>query len=292
MDNFFQLTSDASTKTVEKIRNGIQKYLIFIVLLFNISLEVLGRLYKFGFNNTFTAEFFVNFIISTATSMLCYICFIPFGRSDELKRSTTYRENLDRWHKLTDTIRAGYLNLFRTFCLEQIETEKEENKKVLLCNGTIIDYKTYTEQYEGKSKEELKKLAEQGEISKDELKVLIKCNKVKVKPINPLIVLQGARKTTVNDAGRDDSSYALSKTLQRPLLMFTTSFIINTFSTTFIGGAENVLLDIMLSVFSIVIASVCGYTTGVNDFKYKEDRIKSRVVFMSLFCETNKISVA
>ena len=87
----------------------------------------------------------------------------------------------------------------------------------------------------------------------------------------------------------DEGSYALTKTLQRPVIMFVISFVVNSISTTFIGGDNNVILDIMLSIFSIVVASVCGYTTGVNDFKHQEDRVKSRTVFLTLFCQKNNI---
>ena len=101
-----------------------------------------------------------------------------------------------------------------------------------------------------------------------------------------MIVLQGAKKTTVNDAGRDNGSYALAKALQRPIIMFVVSFIINTITTTYMGGSENVILEIMLSIFTIIISSVMGYSTGVNDFKHNEDRTKARVLFMSLFFES------
>ena len=138
------------------------------------------------------------------------------------------------------------------------------------------------------SKEELKALLNEGNISKEDYKALIKCNKVKIKPINPLIVLCGAKKTTINDAGRDESSYALAKTLQRPIIMVVISFVVNSISTTFIGGS-NIVLDVMLGIFTIVVASFCGFTTGVNDFKYTEDRTKSRALFLALFCEKNNI---
>ena len=286
--NVFQFASDTQSKTVQKIKSGVQKYLIFIVLLFNVTLEITSRLYRFGLQNTFTPEFFVDFFITTATSMLCYICFIPFGRADEMKQSTIFQEITKEWETLTAQVRKGNLQLFQKFCVYQVKQERAEAKKYILTNYTLINYETYSKEYEPLSKKQLRKLYKDGEINKDEYTAIKKCYKIKVKPINPLIVLQGAKKTTVNDAGRDDSSYALNKAIQRPIIMFIASFIINTITTTFIGNSENVWLEMMLSIFSIIISSVMGYSTGVNDFKHSEDRIKARVLFISLFFGTDK----
>lgn len=285
-NSFWQGSSDTTTKAVQKIKTGIQKYFIVIVLLFNIVLQITTRLYRFGFQNTFSAEFFVSFFINTSTSMLCYICFIPLGKTDEMKRSTTFETLMNEWEKLTNKVRTGFLKRFEHFCFNQVEEERNESRRYILSNNTLISFDEYQSKYEGLCKKELKALLNKGEINKDEYKTLCKCLRVKIKPINPLIVLQGAKKTTVNDAGRDNGSYALAKALQRPIIMFVVSFIINTITTTYMGGSENVILEIMLSIFTIIISSVMGYSTGVNDFKHNEDRTKARVLFMSLFFES------
>lgn len=288
-NNIWGMASETSSKTVEKIKTGIQKYLIFIVLLFNIGLEIVIKCFQIGLNNVFTASFFVNLVISISTSMLCYICFIPLGRTDEEKRSLTYKSTMEKWESLSNKVRESFIELFKQFCISEVDAERNEQKKIILSNNTTIPYDTYKTEYEGKSKKELKALYNEGKISKEEFKALKKCNKVKAKPINPLIILCGTKRTSINDAGRDEGSYALTKTLQRPVIMFVISFVVNSISTTFIGGDNNVILDIMLSIFSIVVASVCGYTTGVNDFKHQEDRVKSRTVFLTLFCQKNNI---
>lgn len=288
-NEFWRQSSESTNKAVEKIKTGIQKYLIFIVLIFNISLEIAVKCFRIGLNNVFTASFFVNLTISISTSMLCYICFIPLGRTDEEKRSLTYESTIKKWESLSNKVRDGFIELFKQFCISEVDEERTEQKKMILANNTIIPYDTYKTEYEGKSKEELKALYKEGIISKEEFKALKRCNKVKAKPINPLIILCGTKRTSINDAGRDEGSYALTKTLQRPVIMFVISFVVNSISTTFIGGDNNVILDIMLSIFSIVVASVCGYTTGTNDFKHHEDRVKSRTVFLTLFCQKNNI---
>ena len=270
---------------MQKVKTGVQKYLIVIVLLFNIALQIISRLFKFGLQNAITPEFLVDCFISTVTSILCFISFIPFGNADEMKRSSTFANIVAKWSELTNKVREGMLQLFQKFCRTQVDRERVETKKFILANNTVIEYDEYVEKYEGKSKSELKECLKLGQISNEEYKALCKCNRVKIKPINALSVLNGAKKTSVNDAGRDDSNYAISKTLQRLIVILALSFIINSITTTFTGGGENVLLDIMLATLSIVNASVCGYTTGVNNFRHNEDKIKARVMFLSLFLE-------
>ncbi len=288
-NNIFQITNDATNKTVEKIKQGVQKYLIFIVLLFNIAMTIVSRLYRLGLQNPFSQEFFVDFLISTSTSMLCYVCFIPFGRQDEMNRNKTFNDNVVLWHSLTEKVRNGFLEIFQMFCNEQLEIERSEKKRLILANNTIMEFSTFLQQYNGKSKKEIKQLYKADKLTKEQYRAILKCNKVKVKPINPLVVLQEAEETHYNDAGRDTTNYAKNKALQRPLMIFIMSLAFNTITTTFMNIGENVIMEMLISIFSIVFASVCGYSTGTNDFKQKENRIKAKVMFLSLFCEKNKI---
>lgn len=285
--NFWQITNDQTSKTVQKVKAGVQKYFIFIVLLFNIAFEVVARFYKFG-TQALTPDFFVNYFITTFTSMLCFICFVPLAKNDEMRRSITYKPLVEEWNKLSTKVREGFGKLFAEFCKTRVEEERQDTKKFILANNTMIGFDEYKEKYETKSKKELKQLYINNELSKEDYKAILKCNRVKVKPINPLIVLNGAKKITVNDAGRGSNYYALIKILQRPFVILISSFIINTITTTFIGGNQDVVLNVMISLLRIVIASVCGYRTGVNDFKYEQDMIGAKVLFLSLF--TKEIS--
>jgi hypothetical protein len=288
-ESLFQLTNDTTSKVAEKIKTGIQKYLIFIVLLFNVALQVVSRLYRFGLQNPFTAEFFLELAVNIATSMLCYICFIPFGRSEEEKRATNYKSLTKKWDELTQKVREGFIEIFQKFCKDQVETERQEAKSHTMLSNTMISFERYKAEYEHLSKKELKDLYKQGLLTKREYKAIYKANfNIKVKPINPLIVLSGVKKATINDAGRTDKAYLVKWLSTRPLIMFTSTAILNAITTTFIGGSENVILDMLFSVLTIVIASVCGYSAGVTDFKNTQDKVESKVMFLSLFWEKNK----
>lgn len=289
-NNFFQFTNDSKNKAVEKIKNGIQKYLIIIVLLFNVGLSIVSKLYQLGLQNPFSQGFFVDFIISTGTSMICYICFIPFGRSDEMNRSKSFSDNFKLWQNLSEKVRRGYLRSFYDFCDEQEEYERNDKKKLELANHTMMSYETYLANYKGKSKKEIRKLYRSGKITAAEKNAIIKCNQMKVKPINPLVVLQEVQSTHYNDAGRDSSSQARTKTIQRPITIFIVSLIINTITVSFLSMGENFFIEMLLSIFSIIVASIGGYSTGVGDFIEKENKIKAKIIFLSLFNEyENKI---
>ena len=288
-ESLFQTTNDATTKVVEKIKTGIQKYLIFIVLAFNVALQVVARLYRFGLQNPFTAEFFLELAVNVATSMLCYICFIPFGKSEEEKRSLTYKPLVSKWEDMTRRVREGFIETFQAFCKSQVVSEKREAKALIILSHTMVSMERYEAEYEHLTKEELKALYKQGKLSRQEYRAIYKANyRVKVKSINPLIVLSGVKKATINDAGRTDKGYLATWLTTRPIIMFVSTAILNAITTTFIGGGENVILDMLFSVLTIIIASVCGYSAGVTDFKNNQDKVESKVLFLSLFWEKNK----
>ena len=288
--NLFAEVNESKNNIVEKSKRLVQKYLIYIVLLFNIALQVVSKLYQIGLTNPFTVEFCLELIISTITSMICYFSLIPFGKVDEKKRNPSIDENIKTWTGLTEKVRKGFNDAFRIFCFEQVEYERKEARELILGNNTLISYDAYVQKYLGKDKAEIKKLVEKGEISKREAKAINRANgyglfnPTKIKPINPIIILSGVKKQTMNDAGRTSSSYITKWLAKRPLMIFASTTAINAISTTFIGS-ENCILEMLLAVLTIIIASICGYSAGQEDVKEQNDRVMSRILFLSLFEE-------
>lgn len=289
-NNIWGMASDAQNQVIEKVRKGLQKYLIFIVLIFVIALQIVVRLYKFGFQNAFTEEFFANFTLDTISTTVAYICFYPFGRNGEQLRSLTFIDNFNLWSQLSDIVRTGYLIMFNAFCSKQVDEEREETKKFIISNCTIIPYDVYKSEYEGKSKSDLKALLNNGTITKDDYKAIIKANRVRIKPINALVILSGAKRTSINDAGRTEGSLMWLKAILRPSVAIIVAAITNSIKAFYIGNGWEMLIQIMLSVLSICIAAISGYSSGGNEFKAYESKVKSRVVFISLFFEKNNIT--
>lgn len=295
-NNLYTNINEEQAKTIARVKQGIQRYLIVVVLVFNILLEIISSLYTFGFRNPFTPEFFLELAVNTATTMICYACFIMVGQVEERKRTTMYSDNVQSWAKLSEKVRDGYLSAFRVFCEEQVTEERNEAKRLILGNNTIIGFEEYVQKYSTLNKKQLKALYKQKKISKEEYKAIYKANgfglfnPTKIKPINPVIILSGVAKATINDAGRKESSFVARWLSTRPLLIFFSTALINAITTSFMGAGKNAILDIFLSVLMIVISSVVGYGAGQNAVRDKDDRVKSRIIFLSLFCQKNGIN--
>lgn len=293
-NNLFAVVDEKKSKAVEKIKTGVQKYLIFFVLLFNVALVVVSRLYRFGLKNPFTVEFFLEMAVTMTTTMICYICFVPFGNSEERKRNIDFPKIQKLWQDLSTKVRTGFLQLFSLFCEAQVIEERNEAKRLIIGNNTVIPFEFYRENYECLSKKQLKVLYKAEKISKKDYKAILKANgygalsPVKIKRINPVIILSGAKKSSINDAGRTDSSFVARWLMTRPLVMFVSTAILNSIATTF-GSNGNVILDMLIAVFQIIIAAVFGYSAGVSEFRHTVDKVNSRVIFLSLFCEKEGI---
>lgn len=294
VDNVFNEITETTDNVISKGKKIVQKYLIYVVLFFNIAIQVISKLYQIGFANPFTVEFCLELIISTIVTMICYVLFIPFGKADEKSKNPSIEENLSLWSKLTEKVRNGYNDVFRLFCTEQVNYERKEAREIILGNNTLISYDKYAELYMGKSKKEIKVLVKCGELTAKEGRAINRANgyglfnPTQIKPINPIIILSGVKKQTLNDAGRTDSSYIARFLAKRPLLIFATTVALNAVSATFIGD-QNVILEMLISVLSVIVASICGYSAGQEDVREQNDKVKSRIFFISLFCEKNGI---
>lgn len=290
-DNAYRTVNDGIEGAKSKAQKVLQKYLIWVVLLFNVALEVVTRLYTFGFRNPFTLDFFLSVFLDTVTTMICYACFIVIGQMDEKKKSLTYAPNIKTWGELTEKVREKHLEAFRIFCREQVDVERNEAKRLILGNATVISFEEYLEKYLEMGKKDLKNELISGRITKEEYKALYKANgfglfnPTKIKAINPVIILSGVAKGTLNDAGRTESNFVARWLTTRPLLIFATTTILNTISTTFVGMEQNAILGMFISVLSIIVASVIGYGAGQQAIRDKEDRVKSRIIFISLFLQ-------
>jgi hypothetical protein len=280
---------------VEKIKYNVQNYLIFIVLIFNIALEIVSQLYTIGFVNPFTIAFFLDLAISLTTTMITYICFIPFGVHQE-HLNPIYEQNRKLWGKLTDAVRMAHNEEFRQFCHSQLEEERDDKRRLIIGNTTMIPFDIYNQKYKLYTKAELKEALKNQDISKIEYKAIKKANgytllnHIKVRPINPVIILSGVcSQNSINDAGRTSKSYALQWLSSRPIFIFIVNAILNSVSTTFTGSPQNAIFDMFISVLMIILASVFGYSAGVTSAKKDNDRVKSRIMFLSLFCEKNGV---
>ena len=265
---------------------------MLIILLVNIITQIVNELWKTSFEeNPFTLAYFLDLIVSIATSMMCYTSFIPLGISDEKKQLQSYHPNKTLWGKLSDIIRNGHNELFRKFCITQTEQERDDKRRQIVCDNTLIGYDEYLKDYFNLDKYEINKLVEQGKLTKKEAKWINIANgnrrkwATKVKPINPVIILSGVEKGVINDAGRNNGNYIVQKVAIRPFIMVIISmaFTLLTHATNTYMGFN--LYTIAMDVLKLILASFLGYTAGVNSVRKDNDKTKQRILFINVFGE-------
>lgn len=286
----YQEITDSKAKATNILKDKFRQYMAYIVLSFNIILNVISRLYQIGFQNPFTIEYMLDLAVNTATTMLCYACFIPIGSQNEKAINKSYGINLSFWSNISEKIRTGYIELFEMFCSEQIEIERKDKRKIIIGNMTNIPYDVYFEKYANLEKEEIKELFKKGEITKTQKKAILKANHVKVKPISASCVLSGTEYSTINDAGRKQMSYSNSFMLRKPFIIVISNVILNAITSSFKrANITEFIFDMLVAVLLIVIASVVGYDVGVKNIRTRNEAIKNKALFLSKFAEKNNM---
>lgn len=295
--NLVYTVSDAQTSLSRKLINGIQSHLMGIALFANIAISVVTQLYQIGFKNPFSIEYLLGLSLTLTMSMVTYCCFIPFGKREEAQMNKSYGQNVNVWARLTETVRTGCNELFAKFCRDQLEIEREDKRKALIGNNTLIDYSYYESEYKGKSKAYIKNLVRAGQLTKIEARAINRANGnslinfVSVKPINPVIILSGVKSNQINDAGRTSNLYAANSIISRPFIILVVSIITESITSTFMGGGASIAFDICIGILKIVSSAVLGYGVGVNAIRQENEKVKSRILFLSLFAEKNGLKI-
>ncbi len=288
--NVFAEVNAERNKIATSIKKTVSNYLSYILLILIIVCRVLLEIFKTSIVNPFTPIFFLETTISLALTIFCYIVYIPQGEKNEIANSLSYKPNCARWGELSAKIRTGGMqDSFRKYCAEQLEIERREIKAVIIGNHTSFSFEEYIERFSQLNKAELKALYKKGELTKEEYKAIKKCNsKIKVKPINSVLILSGVAKASYNDAGRDDSNYELKWLAKRPLLIVLFAIVTKAISGAFVGLDPSVIYGMILDTLSLIIASFVGYGAGEQAIRNKEDRIKNRILFIECFFEKNE----
>lgn len=286
--NVFAEVNAERNKVVSSIKKTVGNYLPYILLGLIIICRVVLEIFQTSIVNPFTPVFILETTISVGLTIFCYAVFIPQGKKNEIQNSASFKPNCTRWGELSAKIRTGgMLDSFRTYCREQVEIERREIKAVLIGNNTTFSFEEYTERFSQLSNEELKALYKKGELTKGEYKVIRKCNgKIKVKPINSVLILSGVSRANYNDAGRDESKYIFKWLARRPFLAVAFAIVVQGISGTFVGLNPSAIYGMVLDMLSIVVSSFVGYGAGEQVVRDREDKIKNRILFLECFFES------
>ena len=282
--------SNKQNKAMQVITTVVRDSLPFLILLLNVVVAVLTRLFNPEVQNPFSADFFIELFTNMLTTMVCYSCFVKYGEKNEKLSSTAYASNVKRWSDMSGEVRNHSSDRFIAYCRRQVEIEREDIRHFYILNHTMITIEEYESKYKRLSDEEIDKLVGKGELHRKEAKYLKRANKTRyLKPINPLLILCGVNKMNINDVGRDGVDAATMAIITRPVYMF----LLTTVVTMFRGGewmhnGASVVFDIIYAVLMIVIASITGYSAGADAGRKEHDKIKGRIFFLERYLATEE----
>lgn len=273
-----------------KLKDLLKNYIAYVMLAFVLVVQTASKLYELTFQNIFSASYFIDISTTIASTMLMYIIFAPIGTEKEIERNDGYHSNVARWSELSAKIREGLSTVFTAFCRKRETEEREELRREIIENRTMIPYEEYVGKYRSLSKSELRGILNAGDISKEEYKAIKAANNVKrIKPINPLLILCGVEHHRLNDAGRSEPNGLIKWMRRRPAVMLLSNILLNSILPIYKGyqGAE-AIYAMLLSAVSTITAAYVGYSVGVTQVKEKNEVIKNRIFFIETFEESNQ----
>lgn len=272
-------------KAMQVITAFVKDSLPFLILLLNVVVAVMTRLFTTDLQNPFTADFFIELFTNTLTTMVCYSCFVKYGEKNEKLSNTAYASNMERWKEMSGKVRNQSSDKFIAYCRKQVEIEREDIRHYYILNHTMLTIEEYESQYKRLSDEQIDKLVVKGALHRKEAHYIKRANKTRyLKPINPILILCGVNKMNLNDVGRDGLNASTMAIITRPVYMFVLTTVVTMFSGYWKGiDGASAVFDIIYSVMMIVIASITGYSAGADAGRKEHDRVKGRIFFLERF---------
>lgn len=280
-------TADFKTRVIKVFRDNFA----IIILIFNIVFSVAVELFDTSVGNPFNVDFFIKLGTDIATTMFCYCCFISYGHKMEKSIMPGYRENCQKWSVMSGKVRNSMSTLFSEFCVSCVDEEREERRRAIIVNHTMLPWETFCDEWREKSPKAVKECVKKGIISRRDAFYINRANGIiKVKPIKPILILCGVKISSINDAGRDGLNPSTISVISRPVIMFILNACVEMLHGAWRGvstGEE--IYNMIFSVLMIIIASVMGYSAGVNSARKEHDKIKGRIFFIEKFLEKHPI---
>lgn len=266
-------------------KNTFAETFPFIILGLNVIFAIVSKLFDTWITNPFTPSFFINLVSNILLTMLSYVCFVQYGEKIEKISTESYSKNCKAWSLISERVRINHAEEFFTFCREQADVEREERRRAIILNKTLISYDTYLTDYKGASKSEIRKAKKQGIITARDAFYINRANSsIKIKPISPLLIFCGIKLSHPNDAGRRKISASTVSIVSRPAFMFLTTAVVMMFKGSYIGFENaSVVFDMMYSVMLIILSSFFGFSAGTKSAKQELERIEARIFFLERF---------
>lgn len=289
LEKYNKISNDQN-KAMQVITAFVKDSLPFLILLLNIVVAVMTRLFATDLQNPFTADFFIELFTNMLTTMVCYSCFVKYGEKNEKLSNTAYASNMERWKEMSGKVRKQSSDKFIAYCREQVELERADIRHYYILNHTMLTIEEYERDYKKLSDEEIDKLVVKGTLHRKEAWYIKRANKTRyLKPINPILILCGVNKMNLNDVGRDGLNASTMAIITRPVYMFVLTTVVTMFSGYWKGlDGASALFDIIYSAMMIVIASITGYSAGADAGRKEADKVKGRIFFLERYLATEE----
>ena len=283
--NVFETYDTMSNAFADKVKKVVVDFFPYLLMLINILFMVLNALFTVSLKNPFTPDNISKTLMNCATSTLAYACFVGYGNRVTKKNSPNFQHNLKVWGETSDRIRRGsFFEAFLVYCKTAVEEERAEKRIAIVINNTRISLRDYTELYAKMSNSELRQQVRDGVISAHDAKYLRKANgNIRVKPINPLLLLCGSKAENLNDAGRAQDASAIKSIVGRPLTVIISSIIVESVFCVFGGWSMATLYNMCAYAFLIFVSCFLGYEKGASNARKTNEAVLNRIVFLERF---------
>lgn len=295
MDNkendFFEKTIENLEEAKSGVTNFIERYINWLMLF--LIFGVLGFLtfFSLGLQNFYTDEFIANVVVLIVFSNIAMYMFALQSKKRERKANQSYKSNVETWSSLTSIIQNGNGEEFLEFCKEKTEAKRIEkrNSYIVKIPMTVEKFEKEVLELDDKEfKEYLKQKDKYGNnfFTNKQKKLLKKSKgKIKVKTINPPIVLLGTKNKGSFDVGEKEmfsieNKIQASKTIQTIIMSIISASLI-LLPTNTVGWAM-----IGLYLFRIVFifaSAILGHYSGILAIEERNDLIKRNIFFLKIF---------
>ena len=283
--NVFETYDTMSNAFADKVKKAVVDLFPYLLMLANILFMVLNALFSVSLKNPFTPDNISKTLMNCATSTLAYACFVGYGNRVTKKNSPNFQHNLKVWGETSDRIRRGsFFEAFLAYCKTAVDEEREEKRIAIVVNNTRITLKDYTEIFSKMSNAELRQQIKDGVISRHDARYIRKANgNIKVRPINPLLLLCGSKAENLNDAGRAQDASAIKSIVGRPLTVIISSVVVESVFCVFGGWSMATLYNMCAYAFLIFVSCFLGYEKGASNARKTNEAVLNRIVFLERF---------
>jgi len=297
--DFFSKASDNLEEAKSGITLFIEKYINWLMLLLIFGALGFLTFYSLGLQDFYTDEFIANVLVLVVFSNIAMIMFSISSKKKEKIINKSYRSNVSSWSGLTSKIQNGYGEDFIEFCKDKTEAKRIEKRDKYI-KKVPMSIKKFEEEITDLNEKDFENYTKQKDkynnnlFTKKQVKLLKKAKgKIKVKNINPPIVLLGTQNKGSYDVGEKEvfsieKKIQISKTIQT-IIMSVISASLILLPTSAVGWALIGLY--MFRVAFIFTSAILGHYSGIMAVEERNNLIKRNIFFLKIFTSKKDIKV-